>query len=63
MIENKGLDLFCIISIHADSTGHLEKGFFIYRPKSVNNELTNTYPALIAHLETITDMQLSSKNE
>ena len=55
--------MFVIISIHADSTGHLEKGFYIYRSKEVKNELTNTYPALIAHLEGIADMQLSNKNE
>jgi inorganic pyrophosphatase/exopolyphosphatase len=31
MVENHKLGIFGIISIHADSTGHLEKGLLIYR--------------------------------
>ena len=31
MVDNHKLGIFGIISIHADSSGHLEKGVFLYR--------------------------------
>ena len=63
MIKNNNLGLFVIISIHADASGHLEKGLFIYRTKEASQDLTATYSALIDHLESIADMKLSDKKE
>jgi len=61
MIDAHKLGIFGIISIHADSSGHLDKGLFLYRPRQSEVDLAHTYTDLIAMLEGVEDMKLYDK--
>lgn len=61
--QDRGLGLFVVISINADSSGNVEKGITIFKPTENQNGLTGRYDGLLALLEGWEDMKLSSKKE
>jgi hypothetical protein len=62
-MELHKLSLYGIVSIHYDANGKIEKNWLVYRPKESSQELADTYPELLLHLENNADLKLVNKIE
>jgi len=53
--------MFCILGVHADDSGHIDKSLMLFINKHSSSDLAKSLPDLMTHIEAIADFKLNSK--